>query len=976
MAQAMVAAAAHTIPPFPLPALPRIRPPATPKGTPGPNATPLPLNLPPTNQIWADGKLQSPSSPSAKHRSAIVSKQLEKALKHEVLGMNIYAYKHVRTGQVVYSLTNNMDNNKIMKQLIFHGKKTVPAALRRDVWRPYFMVRMPRTPAGAAKGMGIYQDLRELSKWRQLDPPREMKLNQPRAVEHENTRPKTIVGTITSQKLIAMRLLHQERHAVADLSAVLARWNREKVQNKHGKVRTLPTPRARLQRQKEQRERDLATMSERKREFELLKDKNTMEKEEDIKSREELLHVVPGQVRIDKHTLARISTEYDGAVDFVPKPNNSENAFSHEPSLDLFDTIVETTAEEDKHLVALEKLLKEREEREESLYNEMMGMMPESQAELAKLPEAEQKEHEAAMEAEVTQKMSELEFEAEQRRDALNERKERLKEIMIGNMKIATNIEDADERRLLKRRWQSHQAQAVEKVAKLPEKSRDIRRIKEIDFKELKDNKKLVKKLSTMAIEFNKSQIRQLNQIHLDQRYESLWWQKQSQADSLKWVGPYARIGDVYRKELKKLREAYEPEIARHREAADAQKEIWADPKNHAVEVCFANIQDAYHAQDWPKHVTFGKLENKAVVLQKTNQVRTHEHFDEDEKLISTQSAVTTVPRANSVHVFGAASFADEPERYIEPSKQTEASLDARKLRTREWKQTISILAREELLKLREACKEIQDKGQLFEADELVEPNTVNLLKLRDAAFSRISAFHDQIKDTRYWLEDTEQIVKQAYTILPLARAEAVVSGDAAKDSRMTWLEHQFRIARLIVENPKIQQDADLRERYFQLVDEWKNIVTRQSKSTERGFTGNHLTDYYSDHPYIRQAVTRLTSKGLEAQQNGGLGAADELAEIRGSPQDLMDSPENAERLAAELKKDSSAWVGFKETEESFVRRKRSKKANTKQGQEGSDEASAEGSGKTPGQMRRARIAARKQVQEAKKSWWQRLFRR
>lgn len=109
MAQAMAAAAAHSMPPFPLPALPRIRPPPIPKGTPGPNTIPQPRHDIPKDKVWADGQWVKPQSKSAKHKRAVVSRQLEKALRHEVLGMNIYAYRQTRTNQVVYSLTKHME---------------------------------------------------------------------------------------------------------------------------------------------------------------------------------------------------------------------------------------------------------------------------------------------------------------------------------------------------------------------------------------------------------------------------------------------------------------------------------------------------------------------------------------------------------------------------------------------------------------------------------------------------------------------------------------------------------------------------------------------------------------------------------------------------------------------------------------------------------------------------------------------------
>lgn len=55
--------------------------------------------------------------------------------------------------------------------MIFHGKKTVPATVRRDFWTPYFSIHFPPTPAGALEGLFAFQKLRELSTQRQLSGP-------------------------------------------------------------------------------------------------------------------------------------------------------------------------------------------------------------------------------------------------------------------------------------------------------------------------------------------------------------------------------------------------------------------------------------------------------------------------------------------------------------------------------------------------------------------------------------------------------------------------------------------------------------------------------------------------------------------------------------------------------------------------------------------------------------------------------------
>jgi hypothetical protein len=109
MAAATATAMSHSMPPLPMTSVPRIRPPRIPKGTPNINTQPQPEGEVPTSKVWVQGKWRDPASRAAQHRREIYSRRVEKALKHETLGMNIYAYNHIRTKQVVYSLTRNME---------------------------------------------------------------------------------------------------------------------------------------------------------------------------------------------------------------------------------------------------------------------------------------------------------------------------------------------------------------------------------------------------------------------------------------------------------------------------------------------------------------------------------------------------------------------------------------------------------------------------------------------------------------------------------------------------------------------------------------------------------------------------------------------------------------------------------------------------------------------------------------------------
>ncbi|EXJ84497.1 hypothetical protein A1O3_05166 [Capronia epimyces CBS 606.96] len=239
MATAAASTMAHQLPPMSLPQMPRVRPPRMLKGTPSPNTNPQPLGELPEGLFWVQGRWRARSSNAAKNQRGTQTRQAIKALRHETHGLNIYAYRHIRTNQVVYSLTRTLQNNKILKQLVFHGKKTVPASVRRDMWTPYFSIHFPPTPAGALEGLFAFQKLRELSLQRQLSPPDSLirvtqedidvvksKLGSPTDLQELAVRDRLTgkipkLNEILPKKLHARRLMDQKATSVADAAFVL-----------------------------------------------------------------------------------------------------------------------------------------------------------------------------------------------------------------------------------------------------------------------------------------------------------------------------------------------------------------------------------------------------------------------------------------------------------------------------------------------------------------------------------------------------------------------------------------------------------------------------------------------------------------------------------------------------------------------------------------------------------------------------------
>lgn len=130
-----------------------------------------------------------------------------------------------------------------MPQLVFHGKKTVPAGIRHDVWRPYFSIRFPDNDGGKQAGLKAYQRLREFSLRRQLDPPQDelmatqadidkfvktqgnpYKLRS-RYLSRDGPRKRSFQFPILGKKLPlkyrAQKLMDQKASSVADASFVL-----------------------------------------------------------------------------------------------------------------------------------------------------------------------------------------------------------------------------------------------------------------------------------------------------------------------------------------------------------------------------------------------------------------------------------------------------------------------------------------------------------------------------------------------------------------------------------------------------------------------------------------------------------------------------------------------------------------------------------------------------------------------------------
>jgi len=129
-------------------------------------------------------------------------------------GRQIYVYNHLQTNQVVYSLSRDLKNNPSIKQLPYNGKKTVPAALRKDHWYPLALINFPTN----SHGLTAFRQLREFRKLHET-------LWDPSLALSGKTK------APISRKERGKLLCDQKANSIADISAVLGKLDLKEVEN-------------------------------------------------------------------------------------------------------------------------------------------------------------------------------------------------------------------------------------------------------------------------------------------------------------------------------------------------------------------------------------------------------------------------------------------------------------------------------------------------------------------------------------------------------------------------------------------------------------------------------------------------------------------------------------------------------------------------------------------------------------------------
>ncbi|KAF2670369.1 hypothetical protein BT63DRAFT_424305 [Microthyrium microscopicum] len=139
--------------------------------------TPMSKSLP----LWTQDVRNQNQVITANKRDVATLKLQGFKVKHKVKGgirmfrheefrsSSIYLFSHVVTNQVLYSMTAHIDPAEALPSLTFYGKKTVPAKIRKDNWRPYAVANFS-SPDAALLAFTQLRELRMLRDygWRKL----------------------------------------------------------------------------------------------------------------------------------------------------------------------------------------------------------------------------------------------------------------------------------------------------------------------------------------------------------------------------------------------------------------------------------------------------------------------------------------------------------------------------------------------------------------------------------------------------------------------------------------------------------------------------------------------------------------------------------------------------------------------------------------------------------------------------------------
>lgn len=150
-------------------------------------------------------------------------------------GHTLFAYCHIKTNQVLYSLTRMLRNSHL-KQLADAGANNNPPKIRKDLWRPLFTVHLPPTAHGQEQGLELFRQLREYRMLHETswELPEEIKRpytekeieEMQKELDDRGGSKKETVYDVIKRKKKRMRqnmVMDQKANSVADLAQILDR---------------------------------------------------------------------------------------------------------------------------------------------------------------------------------------------------------------------------------------------------------------------------------------------------------------------------------------------------------------------------------------------------------------------------------------------------------------------------------------------------------------------------------------------------------------------------------------------------------------------------------------------------------------------------------------------------------------------------------------------------------------------------------
>ncbi|POS83888.1 hypothetical protein EPUL_005261 [Erysiphe pulchra] len=126
-------------------------------------------------------------------------------------GQRIFIFSHIQKKMVAYSLKRNNDT---LRHIPYNGKKTVPSALRKDLWLPFATITFPK--GCGPVGLSVFQKLREYRKRHEHEWGEEITKNP------EN-------GYFISKKKRERKICDQVANSVADIAYVLGRLRQQEL---------------------------------------------------------------------------------------------------------------------------------------------------------------------------------------------------------------------------------------------------------------------------------------------------------------------------------------------------------------------------------------------------------------------------------------------------------------------------------------------------------------------------------------------------------------------------------------------------------------------------------------------------------------------------------------------------------------------------------------------------------------------------